>query len=58
VDRVGSSLDSLACEAPILLVEVLSPATAGHDFSVKLLEYSAIRSVRTYLICSQYEPRA
>jgi Uma2 family endonuclease len=58
VDRVGSSLDSLACEAPILIVEVLSPSTAGLDFTVKLLEYSAIRSVRTYLICSQHEPRA
>ncbi len=58
VDRVGTSLRDLACEAPIFVAEVLSPSTAGIDFTAKLQEYTAIASVRTYLICSQDEPRA
>jgi Uma2 family endonuclease len=58
VDRVSPELHDLACEAPILIVEVLSPSTTGLDFTVKLEEYTAIASVRTYLICSQDEPRA
>ena len=37
---------------------MLSPSTAGSDFTVKLEEYKAIASVQTYLICSQDEPRA
>ena len=58
VDRASAGLGDLACEAPILIVEVLSPSTAGLDFTVKLEEYKAITSVQTYLICSQDEPRA
>jgi Uma2 family endonuclease len=58
VDRVSTRLEDLACEAPILIVEVLSPSTAGLDFTAKLQEYAAIASVQTYLICSQDEPRA
>lgn len=58
VDRVSSGLEDLACEAPIFIGEVLSPSTAGLDFTSKLQEYTAIASVQTYLICSQDEPRA
>jgi Uma2 family endonuclease len=58
VDRASDRLKALACEAPILIVEVLSPSTAGLDFTAKLQEYKAIDSVQTYLICSQDEPRA
>ena len=58
VDRVSSGLEDLACEAPIFIAEVLSPSTAGLDFTIKLQEYTAIASVQTYLICSQDEPRA
>ena len=58
VDRASSRRESLACEAPILIAEVLSPSTAGLDFTVKLREYGAIASVQAYLICSQDEPRA
>ena len=57
VDRVSSRGDSLACEAPIFLAEVLSPSTEDLDFTVKLREYGAIASVQTYLICSHDEPR-
>ena len=58
VDRASSSLEAYACEAPIFIVEVLSPSTTGLDFTAKLQEYTAIASVQTYLICSQDEPRA
>jgi Uma2 family endonuclease len=58
VDRASAQLEGLACEAPIFIVEVLSPSTAGLDFTIKLREYSAIETVQTYLICSQDEPRA
>jgi Uma2 family endonuclease len=58
VDRASPHLRSLACEAPISIAQVLSPSTAGLDFTVKLREYKAIASVQTYLICSQDEPRA
>jgi Uma2 family endonuclease len=58
VDRASSTLEGLACEEPIFIVEVLSPSTAGLDFTLKLREYSAIETVQTYLICSQDEPRA
>src|SRR4051794_15461645 len=58
VDRASTGLADLACEAPVLIVEVLSPSTAGLDFTVKLEEYKAISSVQTYVISSQDEPRA
>jgi hypothetical protein len=37
---------------------VLSPSTAGKDFTVQLEEYSAIPALQTCLVCSQDEPRA
>ena len=58
VDRASSALTDLACEAPIFFAEVLSPSTAGKDFTEKVEEYTAIDTLRTYLICSQDEPRA
>jgi Uma2 family endonuclease len=48
----------LSTSAPIFIAEVLSPSTAGTDFTEKLEEYTAIDALRTYLICSQDEPRA
>ncbi len=50
VDRTSTDLTGLACEAPIFIVEVLSPSTAGRDFTEKLEEYTTIPSVQTYLI--------
>ena len=48
----------LSTATPIFIVEVLSPSTAGTDFTEKLQEYTAIETLQTYLICSQDEPRA
>jgi Uma2 family endonuclease len=58
VDRASADLKGLACETQLFVAEVLSPSTAGRDFTEKLQEYAAIASVLTYLICSQDEPRA
>jgi Uma2 family endonuclease len=48
----------LSTTTPILIVEVLSPSTAGTDFTEKLQEYTAIEVLQTYLICTQDEPHA
>jgi Uma2 family endonuclease len=48
----------LSTATPISIVEVLSPSTASTDFTEKLEEYTAVDTLRTYLICFQDEPRA
>jgi Uma2 family endonuclease len=58
VDRANPRGRELSTTAPIFIAEVLSPSTAGKDFTEKLEEYSEIQSLQTYLICSQDEPRA
>ncbi|HEV8259189.1 MAG TPA: Uma2 family endonuclease [Burkholderiales bacterium] len=58
VDRANSHGRELSTSTPIFIAEVLSPSTAGKDFTEKLEEYTAIDSLQTYLICSQDEPRA
>jgi len=57
VDRLSAGLKDLACEAPVLIVEVLSPSTAELDLTTKQREYTEIASLQTYLVCSQDEPR-
>jgi Uma2 family endonuclease len=58
VDRANPRGRELSTTAPTFVAEVLSPSTAGKDFTEKLEEYTAIDSLRTYVICSQDEPRA
>jgi Uma2 family endonuclease len=58
VDRANPRGRELSTTTPIFIAEVLSPSTAGKDFTEKLEEYTAIETVQTYLICSQDEPRA
>jgi Uma2 family endonuclease len=48
----------LSTSTPIFIAEVLSPSTAGVDFTEKLEEYTAVDSLQTHLVCSQDEPRA
>jgi Uma2 family endonuclease len=57
VDHASLHRD-LSTATPIVIAEVLSPSTAGKDFTEKLEEYTAIASLQTYLICSQDEPHA
>lgn len=42
---------------PFLLVEVLSPSTAIHDYNQKLEEYTAIESLQAYIIIAQDTPK-
>jgi Uma2 family endonuclease len=58
VDRLGPNGKELSTSTPILIAEVLSPSTAGTDFTAKLEEYASIDTLQTYLICAQEEPRA
>jgi Uma2 family endonuclease len=58
VDRANPNGRELSTTTPIFIAEVLSPSTAGKDFTEKLVEYTAIGSLQTYFICSQDEPRA
>lgn len=57
VDQRNDRLEDLACEAPMLIVEVLSPSSTALDLTTKQREYTAIASLQTYLVCSQDEPR-
>jgi Uma2 family endonuclease len=57
VDRANPRGRELSTTSPIFIAEVLSPSTAGKDFTEKLDEYSALDSLQTNLICSQDEPR-
>jgi Uma2 family endonuclease len=42
--------DSIAVPNPIIIVEVLSPSTRGHDLSHKLVAYFRVPSVQHYLV--------
>jgi Uma2 family endonuclease len=58
VDRANPRGRELSTTTPVFIAEILSPSTAGKDFTEKLEEYTAIESLQIYLICSQDEPRA
>ncbi len=49
------NLDALV--NPVLIVEVLSPATAGHDRKEKFAAYQAIPTFAEYLLIAQDAPR-
>jgi Uma2 family endonuclease len=53
----SNDLKALSTTCPVFIAEVLSPSTAGIDFTTKLREYTAIATLQTYIICSQDEPR-
>lgn len=57
VDRAGGSGSDLAAREPVLLAEILSPASLAVDFGEKAEEYTAIPSLLHYLVLSQDEPR-
>ena len=58
VDSGERSPKDLSATAPLFIAEVLSPSSVGKDFTEKLMDYTAIDTLQTYLICSQDEPRA
>jgi Uma2 family endonuclease len=57
VEPVGGSETGLSTRDALLLVEVLSPSTAGIDVGPKLREYRRLPRLGSYLICSQDETR-
>lgn len=50
--------DGLTCDAPMLLVEVLSPSTGAVDVATKLAEYFSLTSVHHYVIIDPVRRRA
>jgi len=50
VQCVEQDQDSLILDAPIIVVEVLSPSTERDDTGVKLVEYFSVPSIFHYLI--------
>lgn len=49
---------ALSAQEPVAVFEVLSKSTAWIDQSLKLRDYDATPSIRTYVLISQDEPRA
>lgn len=43
-------------DAPVLIVEVLSPSSTGTDLTAKLAEYTSLPSLQAYIVASQDEP--
>jgi Uma2 family endonuclease len=56
VERRRDAGETLTTTAPVLIVEVLSPSSAGRDMSIKLAEYTALPSLEAYIVASQDEP--
>jgi Uma2 family endonuclease len=47
---VKANLDALTLEAPIIVVEVVSPSSERYDLGSLLIEYFSVPSIRHYLI--------
>ncbi len=56
VEALSSGEDDLVTDAPVLLVEVLSPSSVGTDMTVKAAEYLTLPSLQLYIVASQDEP--
>lgn len=57
VDRPKKFENTLSASNVIFVAEVLSPASIVTDIVQKAGEYKEVESLRSYLICSQEEPR-
>jgi Uma2 family endonuclease len=47
---VDVDLDSMTIEAPVIVVEVISPSSERNDADAKLVEYFSVPSIQHYLI--------
>ncbi len=54
---LGASPTALEIDNPVVLFEVLSPLSVTLDLVIKPREYKPIRSLVTYIVASQDEPR-
>lgn len=57
VEPAGSDGKALATSSPLLVAEILSPASMADDFGRKAHDYLALESLRHYLVLAQDEPR-
>jgi Uma2 family endonuclease len=57
VDRLASQDDALKADAPVFLVEVLSPSSIDTDMIEKPSEYFGLKILGACLVCSRDEPR-
>lgn len=55
VERLEGDGRELASEAPVLIVDVLSPSSIGTDMTAKLAEYTSLASLEAYIVASQDE---
>lgn len=55
VERLQGDGGELISEYPVLIVEVLSPSSVGTDMTVKLAEYTSLKSLQAYIVASQDE---
>ena len=56
VDCGNPADHAMTADAPVLLIEVLSPTTSGFDVTVKLAEYQALGSVQYILLLDTETP--
>lgn len=56
VESVDPDGAALSTDAPVVLVEVLSPSSVGTDMVEKLAEYTSLASLEAYIVASQDEP--
>lgn len=50
--RQGDGRDLLS-DAPVLIVEILSPSSVGTGMTIKLAEYTSLASLQAYVVASQ-----
>ncbi len=56
VERRAEDGGAYSTPDPVLLVEVVSPSSAGRDLTVKAKEYLSLPSLEAYIVASQDEP--
>ena len=57
VESMGTDHHGLSTDAPVAIVEVLSPTTEQLDMNVKPVEYMSLPSLEAYIIASQNAPQ-
>ena len=57
VESMGTDHHGLSTDAPVAIVEVLSPTTEQLDMNVKPAEYMSLPSLEAYIIASQNAPQ-
>ena len=57
IDRAVGDGRDLSAREPVFVAEILSPSSLARDFGEKVGDYTALPSLRHYLVLSQDEPR-